>query len=181
METGHAPEKSAVSAKSRPLSWIVPGTCYMVKEQRLGSGAKLYLDALAASAGRGMVITRVSPQKLKGLISSDRTDTLWLTTNQDPDHRTVSPTNIARLHQNISEHLNGGGKVVLFEGVEYLTTQNDFDGVLSLLQSVGDRIAVSKAVLFLSIDPLSYTEKERRLIEKEFIPIEEASGEKHVL
>jgi hypothetical protein len=57
--------------------------------------------------------------------------------------------------------------VVILSGVEYLISQNGFQKVLKLLQHLNDKVAVTDSTLLVPISPLTVSEPELKMLEKE--------------
>jgi hypothetical protein len=58
-------------------------------------------------------------------------------------------------------------RIVLLEGVEYLTTFNDFKRVLKSLDSLTETAWVTRARLIISVDPKAFDSKELATLERD--------------
>ena len=113
-----------------------------------------------------LYITRNPPtevEKNSDLVSQSM---IWLTYNKGPN--CIEPTNITRLSMRIQEFLKKNEEAtILFDGLEYLASQNDFSTILHFIQLVNDKIMISDSKLILSLNPNAFKSNELALIERE--------------
>jgi len=143
------------------------GYSYLIKDIQKNIGPQLLANK-DVIGGKILYITRKSPdefKKEKDLIDSSDT-TILLTFNKGPN--CIEPTNITRLSMRIQKFLKENKEsTILFDGLEYLTTQNDFSTILHFIQLVNDKIMISDSKLILSLNPAAFKTKELAQIERE--------------
>ena len=163
---------SAASQPPQPVQ-LLPGWSYVVKEERPEKSFALF-TSLVSQGGRGLCISRTHPDQLK-LKYKFQAESLWLTkteTAQVPresgDVEYVSPNNLAHLASAIREFLaKGESGAVIIEGLEYLTTQNDFKSVLRFIQLINEQVVLDKGYLLIPVDDATMDSKDFSLIERE--------------
>jgi hypothetical protein len=151
---------------------LTAGWSYVVKEERPERSFGIF-TGLTAGGARGLCISRTHPDVLKQKYKFDA-DSLWLTkTETSPAPGTkgpeyVSPNNLARLASAIREFLSKGENgAVIIEGLEYLTTQNDFKSVLKFIQLINEQVVLDKGYLLIPVDEGTMESKDFSLIERE--------------
>jgi hypothetical protein len=141
------------------------GFSYLIKDNSKMLGSRLVSNKTVVG-DNVLYVTRKSP---KTLIKDDEITNqtlIWLTYNKGPD--CIEPTNISRLSQRIQDFLKNNRKAtIILDGLEYLTSQNDFSTILHFLQLMNDKIMISDSKLILSINPNAFKSNELALIERE--------------
>lgn len=166
------PEAVMPAEPPRPVQ-LAPGWSYVVKEERPERSFALF-TSLIAKGGRGLCISRTHPDTLKQKYKFDA-EALWLTKTETAQPATdtkgvefVSPNNLARLASSVREFLaKGPDGAVIIEGLEYLTTQNDFRSVLKFVQLINEQIVLDKGYLIVPVDEATMDPKDFSLIERE--------------
>lgn len=164
-----------VTSPAQPLQpvQLMAGWSYVVKEERPEKSFALF-TSLIARGGRGLCISRTHPDNLKQKYKFEA-EALWLTkteTAQPPADAKgveyVSPNNLAHLASAIREFFAKGPEgAVIIEGLEYLTTQNDFKSVLKFIQLINEQVVLDKGYLFVPVDEATMDLKDFSLIERE--------------
>lgn len=152
---------------------LMPGWSYVVKEDRPEKSFALFTELLA-KGGRGLCISRTHPEVLKQKYGFEA-ESLWLTKTEtaQPLKETkgvefVSPNNLAHLSSAVRDFLSKGPDgAVIIEGLEYLTTQNDFKSVLRFFQLINEQIVLDKGYLIVPVDEGTMDSKDFSLIERE--------------
>lgn len=141
------------------------GYSYLIKEEDTDMGAEWLLDK-EVIGDKLLYITRSPPEKFEEQNDLLNKSMIWLTFNRGPN--CIEPTNITRLSIRIQKFLNeNNGATILFDGLEYLTTQNDFSTILHFLQLLNDKIMISDSKLILSLNPSAFKPIELAQIERE--------------
>jgi hypothetical protein len=150
-----------------------PGWSYVIKEDRPERGFGLF-SGLLSEGSRGLCISRTHPDTLRQKYGFEA-EVLWLT-KTEVQHQAaspkgveyVSPNNLAHLASSIREFLSKGPDgAVIIEGLEYLTTQNDFKSVLKFIQLVNEQVVLDKGYLLIPVDEATMDPKDFSLIERE--------------
>ncbi|MDQ1371818.1 MAG: hypothetical protein QG582_733 [Candidatus Thermoplasmatota archaeon] len=164
-----APPPAAPAAKAD----LRPGWSYVVKEERPDKGFSIFASLIGGGA-RGLCISRTHPDTLKQKYGFEA-ETIWLTkseTSQGSAGKTgaefVSPNNLARLASAVREFLSKGESgAVIIEGLEYMTTQNDFKSVLRFVQLINEQVVLDKGYLIIPVDEGTMDPKDFSLVERE--------------
>jgi len=163
---------------------LKPSTLYLVKEEKPIEGSKdiiikgvqpkrsleLFSD-LVSHGFPGLCITRMHPDKIKEQYNLQNTPILWLTQSMEVRSR-INPSDLLELSQTVREFVRRTKKsVILLDGLEYLITQNNFDEILRLVQSLNDLISVSSSIVIIPIDPSTLETQKLHLLEREMSEI----------
>jgi hypothetical protein len=156
-----------------PQVELKPGWSYVIKEDRPEKGFSIFAS-LTGGGGRGLCISRTHPDMLKQKYGFEA-ETIWLTKTENAQGSAgrkgsefVSPNNLAHLASAVREFLAGGaGGAVIIEGLEYLTTQNDFKSVLRFVQLINEQVVLDKGYLIIPVDEATMDSKDFSLIERE--------------
>lgn len=142
-------------------------TYYIVKEHKAVRSLEIFSDSVGHGV-QGLCVTHQHPDKVRNKWNLETTPIIWLTRNNVEGEHCLDPLSIVTLSTIIQSFLqktdNG---IILFEGLEYLITQNSFSAILKLIQQIADKIMLSNTTLLLSIDPLTLDKKELRLLERD--------------
>jgi len=163
----------SVAPPAAPPVRAAPGSSYVVKEERPDRSFAMFTSILSQGS-MGLCISRTHPDVLKQKYSF-QAESIWLTkteTAQTPESREsveyVSPNNLARLASSVRDFLGKGpGGAVIIEGLEYLTTQNDFRSVLKFIQLINEQVVLDKGYLLIPVDASTMDTKDFSLIERE--------------
>jgi hypothetical protein len=162
----------AAPSQSPPVQ-MLPGWSYAIKEDRPERSFAMFAN-LISKGGRGLCISRTHPDILKQKYKFDA-ESLWLTKTETaqkvPDTKGieyVSPNNLAHLASAIREFLSKGENgAVIIEGLEYLTTQNDFKSVLKFIQLINEQVVLDKGFLIVPVVEGTMDPKDFSLVERE--------------
>jgi hypothetical protein len=123
-------------------------------------------DTLQFLIPSGLVVTREFPENVRKAYGLEVTPIIWLTESQG--ERRIAPTSIAVLTDTMIRFMESNpNSIVLLEGVEYLTTFNDFKRVLKSLDSLTETAWVTRARLIISVDPKAFDSKELATLERD--------------
>ena len=141
------------------------GYSYLIKETAGEVGARLF-ENKEKIGNKILYITRKLPNKMDTEKDMENQSMIWLTYNKGPN--CIEPTNITRLSLRIQKFLTENhGATIIFDGLEYLSSQNEFSTILHFLQLVNDKIMISDSKLILSLNPEAFKPKELAQIERE--------------
>jgi hypothetical protein len=166
-------DQPTTSAPAQMPAELTPGWSYVIKEDRPERSFGLFASLLTKGA-RGLCISRSHPDILRQKYGF-KADALWLTKTETAQvsgnakgTEYVSPNNLARLASAIRDFLGKGENgAVIIEGLEYLTTQNDFKSVLRFFQLVNEQVVLDKGYLLVPVDEATMDSKDFSLIERE--------------
>jgi len=161
------PEATRAVAKAQAAgASIQTGHAYLVEEDRPEHAFSLSRAALAGE-GRGLVITRSNPKRIREKHDVEESKILWLTERESATVETIPPS-LERIIYVIEEFMREGGKgAILIDGTEYLVSSNSFDAVLKFLRRLIDHTSESQFVLLVSVSPKTMKEQELKNLERE--------------
>ncbi len=150
---------------------IRPGNLYLFKtresERMLG-----FFPHFENSQIPVLCVTRFHPDRLREDFGVPQEKALWLSNTVGA--RNVNPQNVGILTDHLIRfYESAAGSVVLFDGLEYLLAQNDFNKVLRFVNYLYEAVAVNKGILILTIDPRAFSTKELAFLERNAVPVEE--------
>ena len=156
-------KKPKSSVEQRELE---PGLMYLIEEDQPEQGMKLFLQE--KEGGRnGLCITRSNPEQVRREHNIGDARICWLTgvrTSED----TTSLSGLQELSMTINNFIDDNNKsVILLDGLEYLTTNNEFQRVLRLIQHLKDRVSTSDTVMLLPVNPETVGKRDLALLERE--------------
>ena len=165
-----APQKLRAASVSIGASGDAPppllkdSSSYLVREATPEEAYRLFL--IAQKAGKkGMVFTRLFPQKVRERFGLSDLPVLWLSNVGRED--TIRPKDLEKLALAAEQFLSRENGVVLLDAIEYLVTNNNFLTVLRLVQAIRDQVAVNNGVLLLSVNPSTLDAHQMTLLERE--------------
>ncbi|MDE1821836.1 MAG: DUF2791 family P-loop domain-containing protein [Euryarchaeota archaeon] len=112
-----------------------------------------------------LLVTRDRPSTLRERLPqlSSSATVLWLSRVEGPD--SVLPGRLDELGERLEKHFRSEeGSIVAIEGLEYLSSQNGFGPVLSLLQFLRDVAQETGGHLLLSMRPAAFEPREAALL-----------------
>jgi len=160
---GRAPDFVVKYGESYVINEENPEKCFIVFEQALNRGG-----------GRGLCITRTSPESIELFNRNQNIEYIWLTKMgmvKNERFQTFSPTDLSKITGRISDFVKENGKnksIVLFEGVEFLITNNSFNDVIRMLSTVKDIVQSNKGLFLVSMNLNTLKEEEKNIIKREF-------------
>lgn len=142
------------------------GTSFILKTKDSTKAFKAYMDLKERKFLKGMIISRVFPDRLRKKYGMNDSVFLWL--SREKIEESIDPSDLEKLEFLVQEFISSyENTIVLLDGIEYITTHNTFEDTLKFLQSLNDRIILSKATLIIPLDPASLDRKELSLLERE--------------
>lgn len=152
---------------------LTPGWSYVVREERPDRSFSMF-SSLLAQGSKGLCISRTHPDTLRQKYGFEA-ETVWLTKTENPQGssgakggRFLSPNSLANLASLVRDFLNGNeSAAVIIEGLEYMTTQNDFKSVLRFLQLINEQVVLDKGYLLVPLSESTMEPKDISLIERE--------------
>lgn len=155
VQTSHSPEIN-------PGAYILPN----------GDKADKLFSLVKSQPGT-VLITREEPTALIEKIPRESL-VFWITRVKEgklqdsPTVYAISPTKIDILIDYVARALRSGYHTIYIDAFEYLVLENGFENVLKFLLNVKDRVIEQRGTMFLVVDVRTLTEKQRKILEKEF-------------
>ena len=168
--TSPVPARTTMEAEPPPR--LKDSSSYLVRESAPDEAYRLFETAQKAGK-RGMVITRIFPQKIRERLGVSDLPIVWLSNVGKED--TIRPKDLEKLSLAVEQFLAREKGVVLLDAIEYLVTNNNFITVLRLVQSIRDQVAINHAVLLLSVNPSALDPHQMTLLEREVDRVIEGS------
>jgi hypothetical protein len=160
----------------RPEAKVVSigGRCVLLEGKRTDVAYRMFLDALDRGS-RGMLITRLHPDRVREEYGLVKVPMFWLATQPGPYR--IDPTSLSILQHTIVDFLQKGPpSVLLLEGIEYLMSENPSDKVLRAIYAVRDAVTVSGSQMLVALDPDVLELKDLAMLEREFDSIINEKG-----
>jgi len=159
--------KDAVRDLAYRLNSLKPGGCYLSDshERCLKAYAILSMQGVP-----GLCIVREDPQSLVENYGINAEEIVLLSSRPFRDFETIS--NLQAVSLRISQFLESGRGVVLFDGLEYLITRFGFETVYRFIQEKRFDILESGAVLIVPLDMETLDGREKALLSSEFNMLE---------
>lgn len=111
------------------------------------------------SDGRAsLCITRLHPEYVKEKFGLTGSRYYWLTGNE-ADHA-LSPKTLSPLLRTVKRECKNKKLLVFLDGLEYLLLWNDMNKVLDGLEGIGKALDANGGTIFVSIDPLTFEQKD---------------------
>ncbi|MBU7031686.1 MAG: DUF835 domain-containing protein, partial [Theionarchaea archaeon] len=152
--------------KSEMKYSLEPGESYLIEGPQPAESFDIFMDYVTHGI-QGFSICRTHPKKMRRKYGLKKTPILWLSTSGTEN--TIDPKDLAKINHIINEFLKrASDSIVLLEGIEYLIIQNDFERVIKTIHSLNDYITISQSRLLVPINPMTLSEKELSILEKEF-------------
>lgn len=147
------------------------GKSYIFIEEKQNKIYEAFVSQIS-EAYAGLGIIRVNPETIKMKYGLKKTLLIWLT--EMTGENCIKPTELEKLLFTITSFINNADKsIILLDGAEFIESYTSFDEVFHLLQSLLDRISISKSILLVSMDKETFDNKEYHLIERGFNVIKE--------
>ncbi|MEM2363924.1 MAG: PAS domain S-box protein [Candidatus Bathyarchaeia archaeon] len=160
-----APRKEA-GAYERPFG-LEFGATYLIKDG-VGRAFEIFLEA-ALSGIEGLCITREYPPKVRKRYGLERTPIVWLSDEMVEGERTVK--SLQELSIMIDNFLEGGRKVILLDGIEYLIMQHGFESFMRFLYLNRSRVERRDSILIAPLLEGALDPRQVNLIEREMKPL----------
>jgi hypothetical protein len=130
------------------------GRMYLVCEKRMDKTLGI-LEDFNYSGAATLCVSRLHPDLIRERMQSGTMEHIWLSERSGDNN--ISPSQLHRVLQRIGSFLLGRKEpVIFFEGIEYLSSFNDFNKVLMFVEELNDMVMTSGSVLLMPIDPDSF-------------------------
>lgn len=159
-----APEAVLRKEQAETLA-LKPAHSYLVEEDTPISTLHLY-GRLIEEGYAGLAITRQNPARLREEYGG-RGEVLWLTDRESSVERTIAPSLESIIHtieEFMAAHPRG---VLILDGLPYLISNTNFDGVLRFLRRLVDDLSESQSVMVISVSPSTLHPQELSILERE--------------
>lgn len=142
------------------------GCVYIILEKTAQKSYEIFKEFLKERYS-GLVITRTFPKKILEEYSFDLSEIYWLAKMKGNGNE-IDPNDLVQLSHKIRIFIEKNqNPVILFDGLEYLITQNNFNTVLKFIQIVNEYVSSSSTIFLLPIIPATFSQNELALLERE--------------
>ncbi|MFQ6088175.1 MAG: DUF835 domain-containing protein [Candidatus Methanofastidiosia archaeon] len=156
--------------KTKLLYNLEKGNSYLIKEPKVEKSLEIFSN-LVHNGIQGILITRIPPKRVRKTYDLKKTPILWLSTIEQRE--SVDPQNLEKIVYLVSDFLkNAKDSLVMLQGIEYLTIENDFHYVIRAIHFLNDSVILQNSRFLLTIDPKTLSERELNFLEREFITVE---------
>ncbi len=150
---------------------LKPGHCYLMEENK----PKFCFEVFSHYAKKdytGLSISRINPKRLKEEFNmKDEATLLWLTDSTAGGDNTISPS-LERITYDIKAFINknkgDNTALIVFDGLEYLLSNNQFNPVIRFLRHLVDECSLSDSIMLIPLSPLAISQQELKMLEREF-------------
>lgn len=151
---------------------VAPGSSLFVKE-RTPEGAFRIFNQLVAQGANGLIISRLPHDTVRSKVGPDCA-VYWLTKfevqNEELKPFYIQPTDLGPLYTTFKKFLlthKNEQTVVMLDGIQYLISNNDFNGILKNIQKMKDDIYMFRSAFIITADPASINLSEIKQLENE--------------
>ncbi|HUV61206.1 MAG TPA: DUF835 domain-containing protein [Thermoplasmata archaeon] len=129
-------------------------------------GSESASDTVSFLIPKGLVVTRVFPERIRETYHLQVTPIIWLT--ESTGDKMIPPTSVALLTDTMIRFMESNpNSIVFMDGVEYLLTFNDFNRVLKSLDSLNETVWITRSRLLISLNPMALDRKQLAMIERD--------------
>lgn len=147
------------------------GNLYIIMGKRPDRAFDLF-KSIKGGGREAMVFARMHPERLEKDFGIPREAVTWLSNSNGPG--IVNPQSVGILTDNMVRlYEKDTGPTIIFEGVEYLMTQNDFGKLLKMINFLYETVAVHQGTMVITLDPQAFSEKELAYLTREAVVVEE--------
>ncbi|MDH3365644.1 MAG: DUF835 domain-containing protein [Thermoplasmata archaeon] len=133
-------------------------------------GSESATDTLSFLIPKGLVVTRVYPERIRETYHLQVTPIIWLT--ESTGDQRIPPTSVTLLTDTMIRFMESNpNSIVLMDGMEYLLTFNDFNRVLKSLDALNETVWITKSRLLISLNPKALDGKQLAMVERDRIVV----------
>jgi len=121
---------------------------------------------------QGVCITRLHPEYVVEKYGLKNSRFHWLSGVKQQG--TLSPKNVSGLVKQVRGEIKDGRRKFFLDGLEYLLLWNDMNGIVSSLKEIEKELEKAEGSMIVSIDPLTFEEKDLKKLKESFPPMSDA-------
>ncbi|TFG54599.1 MAG: DUF835 domain-containing protein [Methanomassiliicoccus sp.] len=159
-------EKALVLVRSPPLH---NGRAYLFEASDNDRMFQALLQEMEIGTP-ALIICRTHPDQLRARYHLLKTPLIWLAQSPGPDR--IDPSNLQLLTHLTLDFMRKGHSIIAIEGLEFLLVNNELTRVLKFIGQLRDHVIVEDAILLLTADPRTLTEKQKAILERELELVE---------
>ncbi|HQN75513.1 MAG TPA: DUF835 domain-containing protein [Methanomassiliicoccales archaeon] len=123
---------------------------------------------------QGVCITRLHPEYVVEKYGLKNSRFHWLSGVKQQG--TLSPKNVSALVKQVRGEIKDGQRKFFLDGLEYLLLWNDMNGIVASLKEIEKDLEKAEGSMIVSIDPLTFEEKDLRKLKDSFPRMPELSA-----
>jgi len=123
---------------------------------------------------QGVCITRLHPEYVVEKYGLKNTRFHWLSGIKQQG--ALSPKNVSALVKQVRCEIKDGQRKFFLDGLEYLLLWNDMNGIVASLKEIEEELKRTEGCMIVSIDPLTFEERDLRKLKDSFPEIAELSA-----
>jgi hypothetical protein len=172
------PRMELMTAEAPCKKLFAPGSIHLCLHKDR-QAARSTFASLVKGGSPGLWVTRQSPREGRAAFGLVNTPFVWLTSATVEGEVCISPADTGRLSKAFMDFLGAAGdSIILFEGLEYISSNIGFKGTLNLLQYLNDKVMSSTGVLLVALDSGAFKPEELALLRSEATAVhDEGDGE----
>jgi len=164
-------QPSPQPAMATPPLQLKAGHCYLIEENKPKFCFEIFSQYLKKDF-TGLSISRINPKRIREDHSiKDGTQLLWLTDSTTAGDDSIAPS-LEIITYDIKAFINknkeGSTPLIVFDGLEYLLSNNQFNPVIRFLRHLVDACSMSDSVMLIPLSPLAISQQELKMLEREF-------------
>ena len=140
------------------------GKAYIVMEkkpQRVYEGFVVEVN----EGKSGMVVTSEHPKSIREKWDLEKTPIIWLTSRAGKAY--IDPSKLGSITSYISQFIeNSKNSLILIDGLEALTLNNEFNQVLKMINQIDDLLVDNNATLLISLNSQVLDQKDLALLQR---------------
>ena len=159
-----------INIKYLPIK-LESGRSYAVEEKGTDTSFRIFASEL--NTGRkGLIISRRHPDQIREEYGLRNTPIIWLA--QRPIKDAVSPGNLPLLEHTVTRFMNDGGNtVILVDGLDKMIMETSSEKAMRFLFNLEDEALTRGSRLILSFDPRGLSERDRALLMRDLIVLDQ--------
>lgn len=152
---------------NKPMKYrLEKGFSYLLREASSDRAFMIFTEFVTHNHN-GLMLTRTQPSRLRHRWGLNTTPVLWMT-NARTDEKSVKPTDLERIKCIVRDFIMFDTEsIILFERLDYIITENDFNKILKFIHSLNDIVTGSKSILLLSLNPQTVSGEQMALLLEE--------------
>jgi hypothetical protein len=159
------PQKEEPTVEA-PIETLARGATYLYLGDK--EPPRELFARLAKSGREGLWITRKHPREARERYGLVKTPFIWLTGNKVEGEVCLDPREFGALSA-VMVNFIGKAKdfVILFEGLEYISTTASFESTMRLVQFLNDKVMSANGILMVLLSPEVFKPNELALLSSE--------------
>ncbi len=126
----------------------------------IGDFSKIATPVVSKFANeKKLLITKENPDQIKKEYGLKNVSIIWI--SYVPIGKSIKPKELDKLKEVIEKFLGKGGKIVILDAFDFLSTINGFDVMLDFLKDVREDIKATKSYLFFNVEEVEEENMEK--------------------